>query len=306
MLKNTFIFIALFCIAVAVPAQTPHRYKDMIFREVNVDTDLSYHPIATKGEKKTWLFDLYQPKGDDALHRPLIIWMHGGGFKFGSKTARGIVLWSKTFARRGYVCATINYHLSNKNPLSRFDELEKSSYYAVQDVKLAVEYFKTNAARYHIDPDKIILAGNSAGGIIALQAAYGSNSELADLAGIPKDSAAVNNPSGRIKAAAIINFWGGIFDLNWLKNARVPIVSVLGGKDKIVSPTHESTPLYGGVDVHNKATALGIPNELKVFDGYSHELQKHFNPFFPGGKDTQKRWLEAGQFAADFLYNSLF
>jgi hypothetical protein len=34
-------------------------------------------------------------------------------------------------------------------------------------------------------------------------------------------------------------------------------------------------------------------------------LQKHFNPFFQGGKETQERWMEAGQFAADFLYNSV-
>jgi hypothetical protein len=31
-------------------------------------------------------------------------------------------------------------------------------------------------------------------------------------------------------------------------------------------------------------------------------LQRHFNPIFPAGKATQERWLEAGQFTADFLY----
>jgi hypothetical protein len=108
-----------------------------------------------------------------------------------------------------------------------------------------------------------------------------------------------------LKIAAVINFWGAIFDLDWLKNARVPIVSVLGNKDNIMPPTHKSAPLYGGIDIHEKADALGIPNQLKVFDGYSHELQKNFNPFF-SSKATQKRWLEAGQFAADFLYKSLF
>jgi hypothetical protein len=64
--------------------------------------------------------------------------------------------------------------------------------------------------------------------------------------------------------------------------------------------------MYGGSDINKKADALGIPNTLKVFVGYSHELQKHFNPFFSGDEGTQKRWLEAGQFAADFLYPLLF
>jgi len=306
MLKKISVSIALICIVITAQAQTKHRYKDIIFQETTVDENQSYQPNAPKDEKKDYLFDLYQPKGDDAQHRPLIIWMHGGGFKFGSKTAKGVELWSKTFAQRGYVCASINYRLSKKNPLFHFDELLKSSYYAVQDAKLAIEYFKRNAARYHIDPDKIILAGNSAGGIIALQAAYSSNAELADLAKISNDSAAVNDPHGRAKVAAVINFWGAIYNLDWLKNARVPIVSALGSNDGLVAPTHKTAPLFGGEDIHDKATTLGIPNELKIFEGYSHELQKHFDPLFSGGKGTQQRWLQAGQFVADFLYNTLY
>jgi acetyl esterase/lipase len=304
-LKSSLLFISILGFAFVSRAQTPHRYKDVVFQDVTVDKDQSYNPNAAKDDKKAYLFDLYQPVGDSSHHRPLIIWMHGGGFKFGSKTANGVKLWSKTFAQRGYVCAGINYRLSKRNPVFHFDVLLKSSYYAVQDVKTAVEYFKKNATRYHIDPDKIILAGNSAGGMIALQAAYSSNAELADMAKLPSDSAALNNPHDRIKVAAIINFWGAIYNTDWLKNANVPIVSVLGSNDSIVPPTHKDAPLHGGEDIHDKATALGISNELKVFDGYSHELEKHFNPLFSAGKATQGRWLEAGQFAADFLYNSV-
>jgi len=302
MFKKIFIYYPFFCFAIIAQAQTKHRYKDIIYQGVSIDKDQSYNPAASQEDKKSYLFDLYRPTGDDAKHRPLIIWMHGGGFKFGSKSAGGVELWSKTFAQRGYVCANINYRLSKKNPLFHFDELMKSSYYAVQDVKLAIEYFKKNAVRYGIDPNKIILAGNSAGGIIALQAAYSSNEELAKMAGISADSAAVNFPHERVKVAAVINFWGAIYNLDWLKNVKVPIVTCLGSNDGLVSPTHKKAPLYGGEDIHAKADELHIPNELKVFEGYSHELQKHFDPFFEGGKGTKERWLEAGQFSADFLY----
>jgi acetyl esterase/lipase len=175
----------------------------------------------------------------------------------------------------------------------------------VQDAKTAIAYFTLNAKRYGIDPDKIILAGNSAGGIIALQAAYATNAELADMAKITGDSAAVNHPSQRPHVAAVINFWGAIYNLDWLKNARVPIITCLGSNDGLILPTHKSAPLYGGEDIHAKADALGIPNELKVFEGYSHELQKHFDPLFSGGKGTKERWLEAGQFSADFLYENV-
>jgi len=302
MLKRILIYLPIFCLTFATQAQTKHRYKDIIYQGVAVEKDQTYNPYALTDDKKAYLFDLYRPTGDDEKHRPLIIWMHGGGFKFGSKSAKGVELWSKTFAQRGYVCANINYRLSKKNPLFHFDELMKSSYYAVQDLKLAIAYFKKNAVRYGIDPNKIIIGGNSAGGMIALQAAYSSNEELAKMAGIPADSAAVNFPNDRVKVAAVINFWGAIYNLDWLKNAKVPIVTCLGSNDGLVSPTHKSAPLYGGEDIHDKATALGIPNELKVFEGYSHELQKHFDPLFEDGKGTQERWLEAGQFTADFLY----
>lgn len=306
MFKKLFLFALPLSLAVGAKAQTQHRYKDLVFNDLLIDKDQSYNPAAGKDEKKAYLFDLFQPKGDNEKLRPLIIWMHGGGFKFGSKDAKGVQLWSKTFAQRGYVCADINYRLSKKNPLFHFDELLKSAYYAVQDAKMAVVYFRKNAAKYHIDPDKIILAGNSAGGMIALQAAFSTNAELAKMAGLPADTAELDKPHGKIKVAAVINLWGAIFDLNWLKNNKTPIVDIFGSKDGLVPPTHKNAPLYGGLDVHNEANKLGIPNEIKIFDGYSHELQKHFNPIFPVGSGTEQRWLEAGQFAADFLYTTLY
>jgi poly(3-hydroxybutyrate) depolymerase len=305
MLKHALLFIGIICFMLKTQAQPAKllRYKDIIFSDVTVDKDLSYNPKADQKEKKSYLFDLYQPKEDQSAPRPLIIWMHGGGFKFGTKEAKGIQIWSKSFAQRGYVCAAINYRLSKKNPLFHFDELQKSCYNAVQDAKMAVEYFKQHHTEYNIDPTKIILAGNSAGGLVALQTAYSTNAQLAKMAGI---SDTKPNRDELFKVAGVINFWGAIFNLDWLKNTRVPIVSVLGSNDGIVPPTQKSAPLYGGIDIHQQADKLGIPNGLKVFDGYSHELQKHFNPLFSGGKGTQQRWLEAGQFAADFLYDKLF
>src|ERR1700753_1028755 len=81
------------------------RYKDLVFQEYTLQKNERY------GEKRSQRFDLYQPANDPTANRPLIIWMHGGGFKFGSKKATGIRLWCKSFARRGYVCAAINYQL---------------------------------------------------------------------------------------------------------------------------------------------------------------------------------------------------
>lgn len=306
MFKRASLFIAILGIAYSANAQTdkPVKYKDFVFTAINKTKDLSYQPGDPAEVKKAHLFDLYQPAGDKTTGRPMIIWMHGGGFKFGAKDAKGIQLWSETFAKRGYVCAAINYTLSKHNPLFHFDELLKSTYFAVQDARAAVEYFKKHYKEYNIDPDKIILGGNSAGGMIALQAAYVSNAELAKLAALP-DTVAGSKITTIPKVAGVINYWGAIFDLNWLKNARVPIVSAHGSNDGLVPITHKDAPLYGSLSVHEKADALKIPNDLKIFEGYSHELQKHFNPIFGVSGETKDRWLQAGQFTANFLYNNV-
>ncbi|MBD1391668.1 alpha/beta hydrolase [Mucilaginibacter glaciei] len=297
--------LLLFATTAALKAQNgaPVRYKDLVFPNVEKTADLSYGPGETKDEKKAHLFDLYQPKGDKATARPLIIWMHGGGFKYGSKNAKGVEIWSETFAQRGYVCVSINYTLSKHYPFLHVDEFLRSSYYAVQDARQAVAFFKKNYKEYNIDPDKIILGGNSAGGMIALQTAYSSNVELAKLAALP-DSVAFSKQTEVTKVAGVISYWGAIYNLDWLKNARVPIVCVHGSEDRLVPLTHKDNPLYGSLSIHQKADELKIPNSFKLFKGYSHELQSHFNPIFGVSKKTKGRWLEAGQYTADFLYTA--
>jgi dienelactone hydrolase len=301
MFKQSPLFLIIICISFSATAQTTKVYKDLVFSDVVIDRDQNYSTNPSD-KNKAHLFDLYQPKDDPSKARPLIIWMHGGGFRFGSKNAQGIGLWSNDFAKRGYVCAGINYFLGKKATSFNMDNLQKNLYYAVADAKMAVAYFKRHYKEYRIDTNKIILAGNSAGGMIALQAAYSNDEELAKAAHITD----VATNQQRLKVAAVVNFWGSIIDLNWLKNAHVPIVNVVGDKDSVMPPTSKNGPLYGGIDIHHRADKLHIPNELKVFEGYSHELQKHFNPIFPVGKNTQGRWLEASRFAADFLYKVLF
>ncbi len=275
----------------------------MVFKDISIDKDQSYNPDAAGDDKKVYLFDLYQPKGDDAKARPLIIWMHGGGFKLGTKRAKGVRVWSQNFAERGYVCASINYRLSKENPLLHFDALLRASFYATQDAKRAVAYFRKNADRYHIDPNRIILGGNSAGGFMALDAAYTKNEDFGRMANIA--NAEIKKSGMPYQSVyAVINYWGGIYNLEWLKNSKTPIISVHGSEDGLVPITHKDAPLHGSLDIHNKADELHIPNTLKIYQGYSHELQRHFNPFYEGSK-AKGRWLEAAQFTADYLYEMM-
>ena len=300
---SVYLLTAFTCLS---QTSAPVRFKDLVFTDVTVTKDLQYRTNIPEGAKQIYYqFDLYQPTADSTTqYRPLIIWMHGGGFKFGTKNTNSVELWSKTFAQRGYVCANINYSLSKKHPLAHFSDLVQGCAAAVQDVEQAVAFFKKNCTQFRIDTNKIILAGNSAGGMTALQAVYSSPSDLAKLANTT-DTNTYSTSYNPAKIAAVINFWGAIFNIDWLKNTNVPIVCVHGSNDHIVHIDHQHSPFYGSEAIHKEADSLHIPNRIKIYQGFGHELQKHFNPFNKSDA-VKQRWLEAGQFAADFLYGVLY
>ena len=307
MTKQIFTVGMILCFIVDGYSQPPGnmRFRDFIFSRITVQKNLSYHThTSTQIKKKYYLFDLYRPAGDSEVNRPLVIWMHGGGFKFGSKRSKSIRMWSRSFARRGYVCAAINYRLSKKNPLRNFKALVAGCSEAMEDVTTAMEYFRSNHSLYGIDMSRIILAGNSAGAIVALQTAYSDRTQLANL--VKTSPPGTFKPSNhQPKISAVINFWGAIFDTAWLQNARVPIVSAHGRKDRVVPYYKNGSLMFGSYAIHQKANSLEIPNQLRTYDRYGHELQRHFLPILRS-RATKKRWLSAGQLASDFIYKQFF
>jgi predicted esterase len=292
--------------AAAQETERPVKFKDFVFEAVRVQKNLLYKTNPAAGIKqKYYRFDFYEPAADSSITRPLIIWLHGGGFKFGKKKSGGQPVWSKTFARRGYTCAAVNYRLSKKHPLKNFEDFIRGCAAAIEDINHAIQYFKLHCATFRIDTSRIILAGNSAGGMIALQAIYSSPAEIATLTHRGDSTSSIAHLHNPQHIAGVINYWGALFDLHWLRNATVPIVSVHGKKDRIVPYNNNKAGIFGSLAIHRMADSLQIPNSLKIYEKYAHELQKHFNPFF-AGRSAKKRWLEAGRFAAGFLYDQLF
>lgn len=297
--------LALFCtLSLYCQQSASVRYRDLVFKKANKQSNISYSGSRDKSVKKRYRqMDLYTPAGDTARLRPLIIWIHGGGFKYGNKTSTGTPVWSRTFARRGYVCAAINYRLSKKRPLVKFPHLVEGCVEAMEDFQEVIAYFRKHQDLYRVDMNKVVLAGNSAGGMVAIQSVYSSYYDLFCVTN--SDDANYNsrqyNPD---KIIAVVNLWGSIYDTTWLKNGRVPIVSIHGTTDKIVPIEHGLAPMYGSRCIHRNADALGIANTLRSYDGFGHELQKHFNPLWFNNK-TKKRWLESGETIARFLYKQL-
>ena len=115
------------------------------------------------------LLDVYYPEGTD---RPLptIVSIHGGGYVYGSKEIYR--RYGMDMARRGFAFVNFNYRLAPKwkfpTPLA--------------DTNAVMQWICKNRTRYHLDPQRIILLGDSAGGQLTSQyAAIWSNPVYAAL-----------------------------------------------------------------------------------------------------------------------------
>ena len=125
--------------------------------DVQVFRDLQYgkHGDANK-------LDLYLPKNMQAK-TPLIIWIHGGGWRQGSKDAWPAI----ALADKGYAVASINYRLSDEDKFPA----------QIDDCKTAVRWLRENAKQYNLDPDHFGAWGQSAGGHLAALLGTSSNSQ---------------------------------------------------------------------------------------------------------------------------------
>jgi len=153
----------------------PLRYRDEVFTGVTVTNDVTYgSALSQTGVPTTLRFDLYRPTGDTETGRPLIIWIHGGSFCCGNENSPELVDQANVFARKGYVSASISYRLSAQGCTAVTTTCVESIIDAIEDAQAAVRFFRANASAYGIDPDRIAVAGTSAGAITALNVGYGT------------------------------------------------------------------------------------------------------------------------------------
>jgi acetyl esterase/lipase len=139
------------------------------------------------------LLDVYHlAQGAQAL--PTIVWVHGGGFLSGSKGQIGNYL--KILAAKGYTTVSVGYSLG---PGSHYPT-------PVRQVNAALGYLVKNAPRLRIDPDRLFLAGDSAGAQIAAQ--------VANVVSSPSYAAAVGVPPS-IKRSQLrgVILHCGVYDL---------------------------------------------------------------------------------------------
>ena len=162
---------------------------------------------------KLLLLDLYLPEKPEGS--PLVIWVHGGGWKGGSKQ-NCFVKWLSNF---GYTVASINYRLVDvaKWPAQ------------LHDCKGAIRWLRANAQTYGYNPDCVIAVGASAGGhLVALLGTTGDSEELEGNVG--------GNSEQSSRVQAVVDYYGATDFLlrsrtqSWKVNKLGSVVyNLLGG-----------------------------------------------------------------------------
>ncbi|MFT4970217.1 MAG: para-nitrobenzyl esterase, partial [Chitinophagales bacterium] len=169
------LFLSFFLISTY--AQTcAGRYQTEIYNQVDVSTVDYGSAVNVFGNTQTLQMDIYQAVGDTATDRPVVIFCFGGSFTAGSRTSGELVDFATDLAKRGFVCASIDYRLAG-SPLELVIEenIIKVVFSAVQDGKAAIRYFRKDFDEGNslgISPDNIFIGGTSAGGILAANLAY--------------------------------------------------------------------------------------------------------------------------------------
>jgi acetyl esterase/lipase len=224
--------------------------------------------------------DLYIPEAKTESSYPVVLWIHGGAWRQGSKDRPG-----RALKAAGLNCAivSINYRLTS----------EKSWPAQIHDCKAALRWVKANGKKYHLDAERIVVWGGSAGG--HLVAFLGTTQNHPDL-----DGKLGSHTDQSTSVKGVINFFGptdflvmnhqgSSMDHNAASSPEGQLlggeVSTLKARAKIASPFHQVSsddapiltvhgtkdplvPYLQGKALDDKLDALKVPSVLlTVLDG---------------------------------------
>jgi acetyl esterase/lipase len=173
----TFPALVLFALA---PAQEPKKPAGIDPTHANVP----YGPHARQ------VVDVYLPKGDKPT--PVVLAIHGGGWVNGNKD--GYRTSAKRYLDKGLAVVAINYRMVPEATEKKVDPPVK---WPLEDAARALQFVRSKAATWNLDPKRIGATGGSAGACSSLYLLY--HDEMAD----PKAADPVARESTRLTCAAV-------------------------------------------------------------------------------------------------------
>lgn len=242
-----------------------------------------------RGGERPLRLHLARPKKLPTKPLPVVVWIHGGGWTGGSRD--GGIGHCIMQARKGYVGVAIEYRFSGE---AKFPA-------QVEDCKCAIRFLRAKAKEYHLDPDRIGVAGHSAGGhLCALLGTSANVKELEGTGGWPEFSSRVQ---------AVCDASGPADFVTWGDKAHPAVKGLLGGfvSEKselaaLASPvTHASktsppfliihgdqddvVPVVEGRAMHAALQKAGAESTLLILPGVKHhpygkEMSQAMDAFF--------------------------
>lgn len=221
--------------------------------------------------------DLFLPETPSPALRPLLLFVHGGGFS-GGKREGGHQLCTY-LSEQGIAAATITYTLHMKDKSFSCDgiltEKVKAIRLAVNQLWQATAFFTERADEFGIDPSRIFIAGSSAGAETVLHAAFWDRSVM-ELYGDPMPR--------RFRYAGLIGGAGAMMDINSITpKTAIPAMLFHGSADPLVpyaTAAHHYCQtdasgwlmLFGSHSVYEQYNDIGADVELHTFCGGGHEF----------------------------------
>ena len=251
--------------------EAQEKYIDSIYKVDEVKTE-----TYAEKDNEELIIDLYQPVNSEK-ERPLIVFMHGGGFAGGSPKNPQEVEFANIAAAKGYTVGLISYRLKRKETGFGCDYKAvgkiKTFQLAAEDFMDAVNFMKKNAEEFQIDPEMIIVGGSSAGAEAVLNAVY--NPDLM-----------FNNSEkySDIKFSAVMSLAGAVVDVRYLSEENaIPGIFFHGTEDNLVpyaTAAHHYCDkddsgyliLDGSKTIVNKLQKLHTSYLFYSFDGARHEI----------------------------------
>jgi acetyl esterase/lipase len=243
------------CDLADIPGDGPLRYRDEIFASTTKTADITYgSAVDQQGQTVTLKLDVYRPAGDTVTKRPIVIWVHGGSFRGGDKTSPELVDEATTFARKGYVTASINYRLSSTGcggsaPVA---QCVTAINQAREDAQAAVRFFRAHPGTYGVDPTRIAIGGSSAGAITALNVGYQ-----------PDHPGSSGNPGFSSAVGGALSLSGAVIFTGEVGPGDAPALLFHGTEDALV-------PYQWAVDTVDAAHDDGLRAYLITWEGAGH------------------------------------
>lgn len=305
-MKNKFLIltISFFLVIGNINAQycsNDTRYTEVAYfdsTEISVAANVQFGTALDHlGNAYTLRMDIYYPNLtiDLSPKRPFVMLFHGGGFSSGDKQSGDIKDLCIHMARRGFVCATVNYRLGyNFTEYGQY----KARYRAIQDGHAAMRHIVNNANAIRIDTSWMFVGGQSAGALLALGMVYADPFEL-DSVSLLYNATAVSTELGNLYTSGnnltntysfkgIFNNWGGVTKTELDLSEMLPTIAFHGELDTIVKIDADNSFLHyelnGSRAIHIDLLANNICSELTVDTIAGHGIFRNTSSVFRAGR----------------------